>query len=175
MSLLAKDGAAARMQYKYRTSKTLNMPVVRLDRAELALALEAERLYGVRYRSPECRRDPEPVDAQGSIVCSYRMDNSLRHLLGYPPVTSSSSIGVRGHRIIYLSFPWLNVSYPVAAPVEFARFVRWLDAEHPEAGQPYEDGELFTTMGQELTHILTRRSINLLAAYLEEYERSFAD
>ena len=35
-----------------------------------------------------------------------------------------------------------------------------------------DDGELFRTEGQKLIHILTPDSIDLLAGYLEEYERS---
>lgn len=53
MSLLSKDGATARMQNGYRTER--NMPFVRLDREELALALEVERLYEVRYTAFGCR------------------------------------------------------------------------------------------------------------------------
>lgn len=33
-------------------------------------------------------------------------------------------------------------------------------------------GTLFRTLGQELTLILTRKSVDLLARYLDEYERS---
>ena len=173
MSLLAKDGATARMQNGYRTDP--HMPVDRMGREELALALEAERLYGVRYESRWCRWDPDPVIREAPIVCGYRMDNTLRQILEYPPVTSSVSIGVRDGRITHLGFPWLNVSYPRATPPELAEFVAWLGAEHPEAGQVYEEaGELFRTGGQELVHILTRRSVDLLATYLEEYERALS-
>ncbi|HET9311236.1 MAG TPA: hypothetical protein VFP41_08450 [Actinomycetota bacterium] len=170
LSLLAKDGATARMQNGYRTDR--NMPVLRLDREELALALKVEQLYGVRYIASGCRWDSDPVIRDAPIVCTYRVDNTLRQILGYPPVESSVSIGVGQDRITHLSFPWLNVSYPSAEPPEFAEFVAWIGAEHPEAGQAYDDGELFKTGGQELVHILNRRSIDLLATYLEEYERS---
>jgi len=173
MSLLAKDGATARMQHGYRTDP--RMPVVRMDREELTLALEAERLYGVRYASRECRWEPDAVVREAPIVCGYRMDNTLRQILEYPPVTSSVSIGVREGRVTHLGFPWLNVSYPGATPPELAEFVAWLGTEHPEAGQVYEEaGELFRTGGQELVHILTGRSVDLLATYLEEYERALS-
>lgn len=62
------------------------------------------------------------------------------------------------------------MSYPSAEPPEFAEFVAWLGAEHPEAGQVYEDGEVFRTGGQELIHILTPKTVGLLATYLDEYE-----
>ncbi|HET6713975.1 MAG TPA: hypothetical protein VFI59_09730 [Actinomycetota bacterium] len=170
MSLLSKDGATAWMQNGYRTER--NMPFVRLDREELALALEVERLYEVRYTASGCRWDSDPVIRGAPIVCTYRMDNTLRRILGYPPVESSISIGVGQDRITHLSFPWLNVSYPSADPPEFAEFVAWIGAEHPEAGQVNDDGELFKTGGQELVHTLSRTSIDLLATYLGEYERS---
>ena len=170
LSLLSKGGATARMQNGYRTDR--NMPVVRLDREELALALEVEQLYGVRYDSFGCRWDFDPVIRDAPIVCTYRMYNTLRQILGYPPVESSVSLGVGQDRIANLSFPWLNVSYPSAEPPEFAEFAAWLGNEHPEAGRVYEDGEVFRTGGQELVHILTPNSVELLATYLEEYEGS---
>jgi hypothetical protein len=170
LSLLAEDGATARMQADYLTER--HMPSVRMDRNQLALALEAERLYGVVYDSTECRWDPDPVIRAAPIVCTYRMDNRLRQILGYEPVTSSASIGIRDERVTHLSFPWLNVGYPSATPPELAEFVAWIGAEHPEAGRVYDDGVLFRTMGQELVLILTRKSVDLLATYLEEYERS---
>jgi hypothetical protein len=182
MSLLVDDGATAPLMY----DNTLypDMPTVRLDRDELALALEAERLYGVRYESFECRRVidheaarvtgyPGPVDVgEAQILCSFLMDNRLRQIHGFPPVESSFAIGFRNDRIDSLSFPWLNVSFPSEKPAEGARFVRWLEAEHPEAGGIFDRGELFETVGQELTLILTPESLDFLAGYLEEYERS---
>jgi hypothetical protein len=138
--------------------------------------VEAERLYGVRYESFECRWDPDPGSVrEAQIICSYLMDNRLRQIAGYPPVESSFVIRVRNDRITYLSFPWLNVSFPSDVPAEGGRFVRWLEAEHPEAGGPFDRGELLRTLGQELILILTRESLDLLAGYLEEYERSVND
>lgn len=157
----------------YDNRMSPNMFAVRLDRDELALALEAERLYGVRYESFACRRDPDPVGVgEAQIICSYLMDNKLRQIDGLPPVESSFAIRVRDGRITYLSFPWLSFSFPGDAPAEGWRFVRWLEAEHPEAGGPMDRGALFRTAGQELILILTLESLDLLAGYLEEYERS---
>jgi hypothetical protein len=172
MSLLADDGATAKLMNN--NAMYPNMPTVQLDRDELALALEAERLYEVRYESFECRqRDPDRVGVgEAQINCSYLMDNKLRQIDGLPPVKSSFSLRVREGRIDRLSFPWLNVGFPSEQPTEGGRFVRWLEAEHPEAGGPFDRGELFRTMGQELVLILTGESIDLLAGYLEEYEHS---
>jgi hypothetical protein len=163
MSLLADDGATAKLMYD--NAMDPNLWTVQLDRDELALALEAERLYGVRYESFECRqRDPDRVGVgEAQIVCSYLMDNRLRQIHGFPPVESSFRIGVRDDRIHYLSFPWLNVGFPSGTPAEGGRFVRWLEAEHPEAGGPFDRGELFRTEGQEVVHIFTRESLDLLA------------
>jgi hypothetical protein len=172
MSLLADDGATVKLMYD--NAMDPNLWTVRLGRDELALALEAERLYEVRYESSECRqRDPDRVGVgEAQIVCSYLMDNKLRQIHGFPPVESSFRIGVRDNRIHYLSFPWLNVGFPEGTPAEGGRFVRWLEAEHPEAGGPFDRGELLRTEGQEVVHIFTRESLDLLAGYLAEYERS---
>jgi hypothetical protein len=184
MSLLADDGATVMLM----ADNTLwpDMPAVRLNRDELALALEAERLYRVRYESFECGRVinqeaarvtgyPGPVDVgEAQILCSFLMDNRLRQISGLPPVESSFAIGFRDDRIHLLSFPWLNVSFGPGGfhPAEGGRFVRWLEAEHPEAGGVFDRGELFHTVGQELVLDLTPESLDLLAGYLEEYERS---
>jgi hypothetical protein len=109
---------------------------------------------------------------EAQIVCSYLMDNRLRQIQGFPPVESSFRIGVRDDRIHYLSFPWLNVGFPSGTPAEGGRFVRWLNRTHPEAGGPADRGELFRIVGQEVVPIFTRDSLDLLAGYLAEYERS---
>jgi hypothetical protein len=174
MSLLA-DGATALLMHD--NAMEPDMPTARLDREELALALEAERLYGVRYEPFECQ--PDPVSwADTQIRCFYRMDNKLRQIDGFPPVKSSFGIGVRNDRITNLSFPWLNVGFPAGKPAEGANFVEWVEATHPEVGGiqgGFHDGELFRIMGQEVVLILTPDSIDLLAGYLEEYERSRND
>ncbi|HJQ72628.1 MAG TPA: hypothetical protein VJ887_04380, partial [Actinomycetota bacterium] len=152
MSLLADDGATVLLMHD--NALWPDMPTVRLNRDELALALEAERLYGVRYGSFECQRIvnrdaagvigyPGPVDlGEAQILCSFLMDNRLRQIDGLPPVESSFALGFRGDRIAYLSFPWLNVGFPAGKPAEGARFVEWVEAEHPEAGAPeFRDGE----------------------------------
>ncbi len=169
MSLLADDGATVLLMDDNWMERY--MPTLRLDSEELALALEAERLYGVRYESFECR--PDPVRwAKTQIMCSYLLDNKLRQINGSPPVERSFGIGVRNDRITNLSFPWLNVGFPSKVPAEGAQFVKWLEAEHPEAGGPFDRGELFRTLGQEVTLILTPESLDLLAGYIEEYEQS---
>ncbi|HEX6227891.1 MAG TPA: hypothetical protein VFZ41_00315 [Solirubrobacterales bacterium] len=174
MSLVADDGVTAQLRYSSAMDPT--MGGVRLDRDQLALALEAERLYRVRYESFECRRDPVRVWAGGDaqVNCSYLMDNRLRQIAGHGPLRSSSGIRIRNGRIDLLGFSWLNIGFSPGGyrPAEAAPFMEWLEAEHPEAGGPGVRGELFRTQGQELIHILTRESLDLLAGYLEEYERS---
>jgi hypothetical protein len=174
MSLVADDGVTA--QLMSNNAMDPNMGGVRLNRDQLALALEAERLYGARYESFKCRRDPVPVWAGvAQVSCSYLMDNELRQIAGYGPARSSSfGIRIRNGRVDLLSFPWLNIGFSPGGyrPREGARFIEWLEAEHPEAGGPDVRGELFRTQGQELIHVLTPRSLRLLARYLDEYDRS---
>jgi hypothetical protein len=79
MSLLADDGATALLM----ANNTLwpDMPTVRLYRDELALALEAERLYGVRYESFECRRHRPGSGSRHWIPGSGGRGRSADHLL----------------------------------------------------------------------------------------------
>jgi hypothetical protein len=167
MSLLADDGVRARLLWNNKMDP--NMPAVLLSHDEIALALAAERLYQARYERVRCR-----YSGKARVTCSYLLDSRLRRIAGLAPVTSISRFGFRDGRINRLSFPWLNVSFNPGGyyPAEFGRFVRWLEAEHPEAGGPGDRGELFRTAGQELIHVLTPESLGLLAGYLEEYERS---
>jgi len=174
MSMLTEDGARVRLMYNNRMMQP-EMGSLRLDRHELALALEAEALYGVRYGSVACRSDPGPIGAgEARVECSYLMDSKLRQIAGYPPKEASFVLGVRNDRVASLSFPWLNLSFPANVPAEGWKFRRWLKANHPEAGAPMVPGTIFRTMGQELTLILTRDSLDHLASYLEEYSRSVA-
>lgn len=55
LSLLAEDGATVLLMYDNLMDR--NMPTIRLDRDELAPALEAEPLHQVRYESVECQPD----------------------------------------------------------------------------------------------------------------------
>jgi hypothetical protein len=170
LSLLDPDGATAQLMFDNRTAS--NMPTVRLDHDELALALEAERLYGVRYGPLRCRAGPDPVGQD--VVCSCLMDNRLRQIQGLPRVETSFGIRIRDGRIDSLSFPWLNVSFGPGGvhPAEFRGFVHWLEIEHPDAAGPSPDGTLFRTAGQELILNLTEESLGLLKRYLTEYGRS---
>lgn len=63
-------------------------------------------------------RTRSSVARRGQILCSYRIDNRLRHIAGYGPREASLGIGVHDGRIDYLSFPWLNVSFPGWVPGE---------------------------------------------------------
>ena len=111
ISMLADEGATVRLLLDNALYR--NMPALRMNRRQLALALEAERLYGARYRSVACRREPVlGADGGAQILCSYRIDNRLRHIAGYGPKEVSLGIGVHDGRIDYLSLPWLNVSFP---------------------------------------------------------------
>jgi hypothetical protein len=170
MSLLDREQVRAQLMYDNRLAP--DMGALQLNRKELIMALEAERLLGVRYRSFACREEPSPGHVY--VVCSYSMDSRLRQIQGSPPVRSSFRLGLRSGRIDYLSFPWLSVSFDPGGfhPSESERFVEWLQIEHPDAGAPFEDGTLFRTMGQELVLNLTRESLDRLRIYLDEYGRS---
>jgi hypothetical protein len=171
LSLLDHDGVTARLVEQQNDGTASNMPTVRLGPGKLVLALKAERLYGVRYRSIHCR--PSRAGAF-QVICSYQMDNRLRQLKHRSPVESSVALRIRHGRIDYLSFPWLNVGFDPGGsyPSEFGSFVRWLEVEHPDAGGPVDHGDLFRPIGQELVLNLTEESLDLLRTYLDEYERS---
>ncbi len=170
LSLIGHDGATVQLMFNNRTRA--NMPTLELDRRELAIALDAERLYGVRYEPFVCREEPDP--GRVVVVCSYSMDNRLRQIQGYAPVQSWFRLGFRDGRIDELSFPWLNVSFNPGGfnPAESEGFVQWLEVAHPDAAGPFEPGTLFRSGGQELMLNLTRESLDLLRIYLAEYERS---
>jgi hypothetical protein len=174
LSLLDDDEVAARLvsQQLYDGWASSMMPTVRLSPGKVALALEVERLYGVRYRAVDCRRAPDRHDPH--IICSYRMASRLRRILGRPPLESSVALRIRHGRIDFLSFPWLNISFDPGGiyPAEFEGFVRWLEVEHPDAGSPFNDGTLFRTIGQELVLNLTDESLLLLKRYLRGFEHS---
>jgi hypothetical protein len=171
MSLVADDGISARLLWD--NAPYPNMPAVRMTRRRAALALEAERIYGVRYRSVRCRLHPvRGFQGRARIICSYRMNSRLRRISGLPPDRGSFGIGVRNGKVTYTSFPWLNVSFPSWVPVEGAAFTQWLEERHPEAGEPLYRGSLFRTIGQELVLILRPRPLDLLARYLDEYEHA---
>jgi hypothetical protein len=171
MSLLAPGRVTARLLWGNDLHP--NMPTVRMSRRQAALALEAERLYGVRYTSVRCRRHPVwGSEGEAEVLCAYRMDSRLRQISGLPPEHGSLGIGLRNGKVSYTSFPWLNVSFPSWVPVEGAAFAQWVEAEHPEAGYALYRGELFRTLGQELVLILTPKSLDLLADYLDEYEHA---
>jgi hypothetical protein len=167
MSLIGAEGASVLLTHD--NDMLPDMPVNQLDRTQLALAFEAERIYGVRYGSFECR--PETIEwANTQITCSYLLDSRLRRIAGISPSEHSFGIGIRDGHITNFSFPWLNVGFPGNVPTEGWRFARWLERAHPEVGAPMIDGTMFHTQGQELTLRLTPRSIDLLRQYLGEYE-----
>lgn len=163
ISLLSGGAVTARLLYDNTIDPS--MPVVSLNQDERALAFEAERLFKARYERVKCRPSGEAV-----VTCTYLLDTRLRQIEGYPPVEAQVRLGFRENRIKRLGFPWLSVGFPAALPTEGARFVRWVNRTHPEAGGPFERGKLFRTLGQEVTLILTPESIDLLARYLDQYE-----
>jgi hypothetical protein len=169
MSLIGAEGASVLLMHD--NDMLPDMPVNRLDRTQLALAFEAERIYGVRYGSFDCR--PETIAwANTQITCSYLLDSKLRRIAGISPQEHSFGIGIRDGHITNFSFPWLNVGFPSNVPAEGWRFTQWLEREHFEVGSPMTDGTMFYTQGQELTLRLTPRSIGLLRQYLAAYERT---
>jgi hypothetical protein len=180
LSMVADDGVEAQLcdqsvvpRYACTNdvATELVMGHVRLDHDAMALAFEAERIYGVRYRSYACEKD------SGSYVtCTYRMDSRLRRIVGLPPVEASSSFSIEDGRVRRLAFPWLNIGFNPGGynPMEAEPFLQWLEHAHPEAldgGQLVTlDGPLFRTQGQELVLVLNRESLDLLAGHLDEYE-----
>jgi hypothetical protein len=182
MSLLADGEVTSQLLHDNRMHP--DMFGVQLNHDELALAFEAERLYGVRYESFGCRPGQFRLEAipggngsSANVICTYSMDSRLRQLAGSPPVESAFGLRIHEGKIDVLTFPWLNISWNPSGyyPAEFQRFVLWLDAEHPEAIDTENPGtaqRLFRVAGQEWILKLDRESLDLLAGYLDEYERS---
>lgn len=155
--------------------------------AEFALVFEAEEVYGVRYQPFECGEDSDLAWAGGdaSVTCTFLMDHKLSRIEGYPPMESSFRFRIREGRMALLDFPWLQVwwggeparGFPFAYyPAEFDNFLKWLETEHPESVEGFgEESEsvqtVFDRTYRRLDLILTRESLDLLADYLEEYER----
>jgi D-alanyl-D-alanine carboxypeptidase len=156
-----------------------NLWSVPLSGDEVGLALEAEQLYGVRYDPFSC----EGSTVVGQVTCTYTMVSRLRLLEGLPPIESSFQLNVDDGVVTAVSLPWLSIGFDPGGywPKEFENFVRWLELEHPEAYPPYtwpapvadlpDPGQLFYWEGQELIHILTRDTLDLLAGYLDDYEQ----
>ena len=172
LALLPEDGALVHpMDDNEPAGSSRVMETLRMDLDELALALQAERLFEVRYRSVICRSERDPGWSAAPILCSYELDSRLRQLAGIPPAPHNMRIGVHGGRVDHLAFPWLNVSWPGNVPVEGWEFIEWLQGVHPEVGAPMQAGTLFDYPGgQEMQLILTRESLQLLERYLDEYE-----
>ena len=130
MSLLADDGATAgAVPEPERPGLVLGAA----EPSQLALALEAERMFGVRYEDVGCRLNGGGGSAD--VTCTYAMDSKLRRLAGLRPVESAARFRIGDGRIDLLSFPWLNVSWNPRGyfPKEAERFVLWLFAHYPEA------------------------------------------
>jgi hypothetical protein len=142
-----------------------------MDREQLALAFEAERLFQVQYGSIDCRSEPSVHYNGRPIVCTYVLDSRLRQIAGIDPAPKEMRIGVRDGLVTQLSFPYLGVSFPGGTPAEGWAFVEWLQGAHPDAGAPMQTGTLFRYPGgQDMELILTPESIQLLEQYLDEYE-----
>ncbi len=184
MALVIDDNIASRLLFNNGWSTS--MPWMTLNREEVALALEAEQIYGVVYDSVECAPTPNAVGVGvgvstpgAPITCSFVMDSVLREISHRPPRATSFQVFVRGGQISGVSFPTLNISWNPGGiyPAEFRGFVKWLGQRHPDAGVGWpapevRDPTVFRTGGQEWTLILTRESVDLLAAYLGGYLRS---
>jgi limonene-1,2-epoxide hydrolase len=177
VSLLADDGANVRILEDNAPSALTTMGTERMDLDALALALEAERAFGVRFGSVACGPIVHPVvpaTDEANIECTYVLDSHLRRLDGSPPKETFMHLGVHDQRVTFLSFPYLNASFPMGVPAESWQFIEWLQTAHPDVGAPMEDGTLFHTEGQELQLNLTPHAVGLLERYLGEYERSTA-
>jgi hypothetical protein len=159
MSAIANGVVTAKLLYDNEIDP--DMPALQLNRDQLAAAFAVERLYEVRYEPFVCR-----PSGKAEVTCAYRVESRLSRIEGSRPIKSRVRLGFREGRIDHLSFPWLNVSFPSGLPAEGAGFVRWAMHKHQRAGQ-----RLFRWMGQERVLNLNPESIDLLAGYLEEYER----
>ena len=158
-----------------------NMPSVELTRDELVLALDAERLYDVRYEPFVCHDSVWARLGGGvDVTCTSSMDSRLRRIEGLPPIESSVTVSLADGLVRGVSLPWLSISVPGYRPAEIGNFVRWLDALHPDAhppltepqpDEPFGPFQLFYWEGQELVHIFSREKVDLLARYLDEYEQ----
>jgi hypothetical protein len=176
ISLLADDGVRAILW-----NTVSGVGSVPLSRRQLALAFEAERLLELRFTSIDCRRESVPTNLERrrpNVVCDCLIDSKLRRLAGLGPKDWHSGLRIRDGRVDLLSFHWMNISWDPSGyePAEAERFVRWLGAAHPEAidvENPYGGGGwLFRSAGQEWILRLNRRTLELFAGYLGEYERS---
>ena len=109
-----------------------------------------------------------------NVICSYSMDSRLRQLAGIPPLVSAFGLGIHGGKIDVLTFPWLNIGwnpggyYPPSSMCSSRGStpnIRKRDAERRAR-------RLFRTVAQEWILKLTPESLDLLAGYLDAYERS---
>ena len=149
-----------------------------LNGDEVGLALEAEQHYDVRYAPFAC-----DSSGSGTVICTYSMDSRLRRIEGLPPVESDVRLRVADGLITVASFPWLDISADPGGywPVESGNFMHWLDGVHPDAHPPFTwppapatpsgPSQLFYWEGQELIHILSHDTVDLLARYLDDYEQ----
>jgi D-alanyl-D-alanine carboxypeptidase len=111
------------------------------------------------------------------------MNSRLRRIEGLPPIESSFGLSVNEGLITAASFPWLSIGFDPGGywPVESERFMHWLEGVQPDAhppftwppepNTPFGPAQLFYWEGQELIHILTRDTVDLLAGFLDEYEQ----
>jgi hypothetical protein len=175
MSLLDDGGASVRMLEDNEPSTSLSMGTRRMGRQQLSLALATERVFGVAYGSVACGpivHDVYPPAAEANVECSFLLDSRLRRLERMSPEETFGHLGVHDGSVTFLSFPYLNASFPGNVPSEAWPFIEWLQEEHPDVGGPMRDGIIFHTRGQELTLNLTPDAIDLLERYLDEYDRS---
>jgi hypothetical protein len=156
-------------------------PVARdLEPEQVALALEVERVLGVRYEEVECM----PLSAPDSINvrCVHTTSSRLSAPADRPPYEASSYFRVYRGDIILLTTEWLRVSES-GDPAELAEFVAWLRAEHPTAIDPTDCAITSDECGpaalgsiyrgsDTVWFIPTPENIDLLAGYLEEYEQA---
>jgi hypothetical protein len=171
LALLPEDGAIVRPMDDNLTFPDILGGRTKMDRARLALAFEAERLFQVQFGSVECRSEPSVHYRARPIVCTYVLDSRLRRIAGIDPAPKEMRIGVRDGLVTQLSFPYLGVTFPGYTPAEGGAFVEWLHGAHPDAGAPMETGTLFRYPGgQDMALILTPDAIQLLERYLGEYE-----
>lgn len=140
----------------------------------MGLAFEAFALYGMTIDDRQCWSAGRNPGRGGSFFkCHFINHSRLRQAIGLSAVNGSVGLTIEDGLIHSVGIPWLSTQFP-PLPAEFGGFVEWLQVRHPGAIGllPDREGTVFRTVGQAWVLHLNRRSLDLLAEYLEEYEAS---
>ena len=198
MSLLADDGVTAVPVLDNKPDLYMNLDPVQLRDDELALAFEAERLYGVEYEDVECRVDPGPVASGISGRHLHLLDGLKAASTGQ---ISAGRVGLRARgpgradRSAELPRADNQLYRRGVSPRRVRGFRSLARGPHPEAGRSCRCRHLpqeillgswkllgstparrprtnFPNGRPGLDPQVTRESLDPLKRYLEDYERS---